>query len=160
MLIKTIIDEDFINYQRPSMFIGMCYCDWKCCVESNLPVTTCQNEPLAQQQNIEIPIEYIFKRYFSNPITSAIVIGGLEPFLQFSELMEFVKYLREHKCNDPIVIYTGYYKDEINKQINELKQYKNIIIKFGRFIPNSEKRYDNVLGITLNSKNQYAERVG
>jgi len=36
---------------------------------------------------------------------------------------------------------------------------KNIIIKYGRFIPDKEKHYDEVLGIYLASDNQYAERI-
>ena len=41
----------------------------------------------------------------------------------------------------------------------KLKQYDNIIIKFGRFIPNQEKHYDEVLGVELASPNQYARRI-
>ena len=160
MKIKDIIDENFQDYKKPSMMIATCKCDWKCCTEQGLDVSICQNSSIAKQKDYEVSIEDLLDRYLNNPITSAIVIGGLEPMLQFQDILQLVNCLRLEKlCNDPIVIYTGYYPSEINKQINELKQYKNIIIKFGRFIPNSEKRYDNVLGITLNSKNQYAERI-
>ena len=61
--------------------------------------------------------------------------------------------------DDDIVIYTGYNYDEIKEQINTLKYYKNIIIKFGRFIPNQPHHYDKILGIELSSPNQYAERI-
>ena len=61
--------------------------------------------------------------------------------------------------DDDIVIYTGYNEDEIQKEINKLRQFKNIIIKFGRFIPNQKKKYDEVLGVTLSSDNQYAEVI-
>jgi hypothetical protein len=43
--------------------------------------------------------------------------------------------------------------------LEEFKQFKNIIIKFGRFVPNQEKHYDEVLGIELASPNQYARRI-
>ena len=33
MIIKGIIDEDFVNYKKPSMFLGTCFCDLKCCRE-------------------------------------------------------------------------------------------------------------------------------
>ena len=36
---------------------------------------------------------------------------------------------------------------------------KNIIIKFGRFIPNRPSRYDEVLGVELASDNQFAKRI-
>ena len=159
MLIKGIIDEDFVNYKSPSMFIGAIKCDWKCCTESNLPITVCQNQPLAKEPNIEVSADEIFSRYISNPITQAIVIGGLEPFLQFNEIKNLIKTFRENNCNDNIVIYTGYYPHELQKEIEELKQYKNIIVKFGRYSPNQEKHHDDVLGVYLASDNQYGEKI-
>lgn len=159
MLVKTIVDEDFVNYYKPSMFIGTCYCNWKCCVENNLPLTTCQNNPLSLQPNIEISIEKIYQRYIKNPITNSIIIGGLEPFFQFKDVFYLVKYFRNSKCNDTIIIYTGYYPNEIELQVNKLKQFNNLIIKYGRFIPNSKPTHDEILGIELSSDNQYAERI-
>ena len=51
----------------------------------------------------------------------------------------------------PFIIYTGYCPNpnEIPKEIGLLKQYKNIIIKFGRYIPNAKSKYDEVLGVEL-----------
>ena len=159
MQVKTIIDEDFTNYKIPNMLIATCYCDWKCCNELNIDNSICQNSEIAQQKNIEISADEIFSRYNSNLITDAIVIGGLEPFLQFEEVYTLIKYFRDNKCLDDFVIYTGYYDYEIQNQLNELKQFQNIIIKFGRFIPNQNSHYDEILGIKLASNNQYAERI-
>ena len=78
--------------------------------------------------------------------------------LQFQELISFIDKFRKIS-NDDIVIYTGYYKIEIEKEIEILKKYKNIIIKFGRYIPNRPNRYDDILGVTLASDNQYAEKI-
>jgi len=60
-----------------------------------------------------------------------------------------------------IVIYTGYYPDEIKDMLKTLKTYENtnIIIKFGRFIPDKPHRFDDVLGVELASDNQYAMRL-
>lgn len=58
-----------------------------------------------------------------------------------------------------MVIYTGYYPQEMENQIQALSSYKNIIIKFGRYIPNKEPVYDDVLGVKLASDNQFAERI-
>ena len=30
MLVKGIIDEDFVNYKKPSMYIAMPNCSFKC----------------------------------------------------------------------------------------------------------------------------------
>lgn len=157
MKIKYIIDENFQDYKKTSMMIAMCSCDWKCLKELNLDISICQNSQIAQQKNIEVSIESIIDRYLNNPITQAVVIGGLEPMLQFDEVLEFIKQFRQ-KCNDDIVIYTGYYPEEIQDKIKELIQYKNIIIKFGRYIPDKDKRFDEVLGVWLASDNQFAAK--
>jgi hypothetical protein len=87
-------------------------------------------------------------------------MAGLEPFDSEQELQMLIAYLRV-STQDDIVIYTGYTKEEI--QCRSIYQFllnaKNIIIKFGRFIPNQQPHYDDVLGIKLASDNQHAERI-
>ena len=39
------------------------------------------------------------------------------------------------------------------------RKYKNIIVKFGRYVPNQPAHYDEVLGVYLASDNQYAEQL-
>lgn len=157
MIIKQLLDEDFVNYKKPSMFIGFPSCTWKC--EKECGEKVCQNGTLATSPNIEIDIETIIDRYTNNPITKAIVFGGLEPFDAWENLQDFIIALRK-KTKDDIVIYTGYKKEEISYAIDWLCLFPNIIVKFGRFIPFQQKHYDEVLGIYLASNNQYAERVG
>ena len=160
MRIKQLLHEDFVNYKKPSMFIGTSYCTGKCYKELGLPCTICQNEALQRIETLDISSARITAMYISNPITQAIVFGGLEPFDQFDELYNFIEELRtEWKCNDDIVIYTGYYRREIEKQIMMLVNFPNIIVKFGRYIPNQESHFDEVLGINLASDNQYAEKI-
>lgn len=159
MKICGLVDEDFVNYRKASMFIGCMYCDWKCCTEQNLDKSVCQNASLIKANILNMEIDRIFLRYVTNPITKAIVIGGLEPFLQYSEIYDLISYFRTHECNDDVVIYTGYYKEEIQRQIKCLQLFKNIIVKFGRYIPNQERHFDDVLGVYLASENQYAERI-
>lgn len=155
MHVKTVIEEDYTNYKLPCMTIGTCYCDWKCCKESNIPITVCHNNPLFSTKTIDIPTEEILGRYIDNPITKAICFGGLEPMLQFEEVYDFIFTLRnKYDRSDPIIIYTGYYPEEIPDKINKLKPLKNIIIKFGRYIPNQKPHYDEVLGVELASDNQ------
>ena len=156
MVIKGITAEDFSNYKKPSMFIAFPHCDFKCDRECGVQV--CQNGALAKAPNIDIDIDIIVKKYLDNPITKAVVCGGLEPFDSWLDLLLFVEKFRE-KSQDDIVIYTGYYKEEIANKINILKQFPNITIKMGRYIPNQEKHYDEVLGVDLASPNQRAERI-
>ena len=156
MLVKDIIDNDTINYKKISMFIIFPKCTFKCDKECGKQV--CQNSTLALSPNIEISIEDIVKRYLNNPITEAIVCGGLEPFDSWEDLYTLVTTLRDH-TDDFIIIYTGYYPIEIESQIQALKRFKNIIIKFGRFMPNQPHHYDNILGVKLASTHQYAERI-
>lgn len=152
MEIKGLISEDFINYKKPAMTIMFPRCTFKC------NEALCQNSPLSKEKSIYLKIDDIVTRYINNPITESIVMQGLEPFDSWSDLLELIKKLR---CfvDDDIVIYTGYYKDEIADKIHVLSEYKNIIVKFGRYIPNQEKHYDEVLGVYLASDNQYAENI-
>lgn len=159
MKVKAIVDEIFQDYKKASMFIATCNCDWKCCIDGGFDKSICQNSSITKQKSIEVPIDEIFSRYVQNFITSAVVIGGLEPFLQVNEVINLIKYFRDKGINDEFVIYTGYYKNEISQHIKDIKQYNNIIIKFGRFIPNHKPHYDEVLGVELASDNQYAERI-
>lgn len=156
MIIKQLLDEDFVNYKKPSMFIGFPSCSWKCDKECGMQV--CQNGALATSPKKNICFKTIVNRYINNPITSSVVCGGLEPFDTWDDLYGLVTYLRV-STQDDIVIYTGYYKEEIEVYIDELKVFSNIIIKFGRYIPGCERHYDEVLGIYLASDNQYAERI-
>ena len=157
MIIKQLLDEDFINYKKPSMFIGFSSCTFKC--EKECGEHCCQNSALAQSQNIDIPTDVIVDRYMKNSITSAIVLGGLEPFDSLIDLMQLVIDIRR-RTDDDIVIYTGYNENEIDHVIYWLCSFPNIIVKFGRYVPNKQPHYDDVLGVNLASDNQYARRIG
>lgn len=158
MLIKGIIDEDFVNYKVPSMTINTNTCTFKCDKESGGKY--CQNSELAIAPAIDISTEALILRYLRNDITKAVCFAGLEPLDQFLEVNDFIFTLRrKYKCSDVVVIYTGYNKDEIQGELEALKKSENIIVKFGRYVPNKEKHYDEVLGVYLASPNQYAEVI-
>lgn len=156
MKLKGIIDEDFVNYKKCSMFLAFPFCSFKC--EKECGERVCQNSPLALAQTLEVTTEKIVARYIQNPLSEAIVCGGLEPLDSFDDVVGLVEAVRAH-CDDDIVIYTGYNKSEITDKIQRLQAYKNIIIKYGRFIPYRATHYDEVLGMKLASENQYAERI-
>lgn len=156
--IKGIRMEDFTNYKKPSMYIAFPSCTFKCEMECGQKM--CQNSSLVQAPTLTSGVHSIVSKYINNPITSAIVIGGLEPFDSEEDLQILITYLRV-STQDDIVIYTGYTKKEIQdrKIYQFLLNAKNIIVKFGRFIPNQQPHYDEVLGVNLASNNQYAERI-
>lgn len=153
--------EDFCNYKEPSMFLITSYCDFKCCHEAGLPESVCQNEPMIKDTEVkEYDIGHIIQAYLDNDISQAVVFGGLEPMMQFTEVLNFIDEFRK-VSDDPVIIYTGYNKDELEVELEDLIKYgkKNIIVKFGRFVPDQESHFDNVLGVELCSPNQVAERV-
>lgn len=174
MLVKMILDEDFVNYKLPSMFISFPTCTFKCDAENGNQI--CQNCKLAKEPDIDISRDDICTRYLLNPISKALVFGGLEPMDSLMDVVGLIDTLRrQYECNDPIVIYTGYTEEELeegrlggvfaqkttsNKSLwNEIKKYPNIVVKFGRFIPDMEPHYDEVLGVKLASDNQYAKEI-
>lgn len=162
MIIKGLIDEDFINYKKPSMVIEFPYCSFKCDKECGQSV--CQNSPLVNEPNIEISYDNLLTRYINNPITEAVVFQGLEPCDSISDVINLILWLRlKYNCKDDIVIYTGYKEEEIKWLIDILSSNTlintNIIIKFGRYIPNQEPHLDPILGVNLASDNQYAKKI-
>ena len=162
MKLVNLIEEDFVNYKKPGMFLGFPYCSGKC----NSPGrTVCQNEELRnvpERELIDISIDEILERFENNRIPEALICGGLEPFDSFNDLLNLchsfrMKYKKNHFYTSyPIIIYTGYYPHEIKEQLVILKKVSNIIIKFGRYIPGNEPHPDPYLGINLASDNQYA----
>lgn len=168
MLIKGITDEDFINYKVPSMYIATATCSFKCDKEYGHQI--CQNSELVKQPTHNVDELDIVSRYISNPITKAIVFGGLEPIDSPFDLFWLINLFRT-ETKDDIVIYTGYTKEELQNMdiqypnahtvnmFSSLQFFKNIVIKFGRYIPNQQPHYDPVLGVYLASDNQYAERI-
>lgn len=157
MKILGIIDEDFVNYKKASMVIEFPYCSFKCDKEYGKPV--CQNSALTNESIIEIDAKKIVERYLQNPITEAIVFQGLEPFDSCEDMYDLIIEIRR-RTDDDIVIYTGYSYREIYHYTDKLSHiFPNIIIKYGRYIPDVKPHYDPVLGVNLASDNQYAEKI-
>ena len=160
MIIRTIVDEDFVQYKEPCMYIATAFCNGKCCKEAGIPLSVCLNDAWRGTATIAMVDEGIIERYLSNSITTTICFAGLEPFEQFDQVYSFIEKLRkDYNCDDTVLIYTGYNKEEIAERIEKLKDFDNIIIKFGRFVPDNPGRFDDVLGVRLASDNQYAERI-
>ena len=167
MEIKGIEAENFENFKAPALFIAFPRCSFKCDKEAGCAV--CQNSALASSPSIDISVDTIIDLYMDNPMTEAIVCGGLEPFDSLDDLICLISNLR-YRTPDPIIIYTGYTEEEIESMqymignelksvLDILKVYENIVIKFGRYIPNQNKHWDNLLGVELASLNQYAKVV-
>ena len=155
--IKGVNECDFVNYKKASMFIIFPHCDFKC--EKDCGQKICQNNSLTQTPTISVEISSLVNKYLNNPLTTAIVCGGLEPLDSWEQLAALITSFRIHTLDD-IIIYTGYKEEEVSEaKINFFKNMKNIIIKYGRYIPNQTSHYDNVLGVYLASDNQYAKRM-
>jgi len=158
MKLLSILDEDFQNYKKTSMFICTPRCDGKCFMERGFDSSICQNfDRLNCEPIIEVDNKVLIKRYLDNPITSAIVIGGMEPLLDPDDIFHFILTARIYTL-DPIIIYTGYYPDEVVDFTDKLYDLHNIIVKFGRYVPGAESVYDELLGVTLVSDNQFSKQ--
>lgn len=153
MKVIDINECDFVNYKEPSMFIIFPYCSFKCDKENGCAL--CQNSALAKEPTIDIGVQEVIDRYDANPITTSIVCGGLEPFDSEEDLQCLLMNFR-YGHYDTIVIYTGYTEEEVKEKFNWVFLYENIIIKYGRFRPNQQPHFDEILGVKLASDNQYA----
>lgn len=156
MIIKGLIDEDFVQYKKPSMTILFPSCSFKC--EKECGEKVCQNSTLSVAKEISIDTMSLVNRYINNSISQAIVCSGLEPFDSWNDLYQLISNFRK-VTDDDIIIYSGYNREEIEDKIKHLVQFKNIFIKYGRFVPMQKKHYDETLGVYLASDGQYAEKI-
>ena len=150
MKIIDVVDYDIANYKKASMFIIFPYCSFKCGREE------CQNYALAHCEHLLVSASRLVEVFEENPLTKAVVCGGLEPMDSWEDLQQFIHTFRRSHADD-IIIYTGYTEEELKDKLEWLSLYKNIIVKFGRYIPNQESHFDEILGVELSSPNQYAK---
>ena len=108
MKVKGITDECFTDYKLPAMFIAVNSCSFKCDRENGCQL--CQNMALAREPDIEVSKESLIERFMLNPITKAIVFGGLEPFDSPVDLTSFIdccleKLIKNHRSINESAFY-------------------------------------------------------
>ena len=153
----TINECDLVNYKYPTFMIAMgTTCTFKCERECGMEV--CQNHPLLKEDIIHYSIPNAIWRYDRQSLSKSITLQGLEPLDNMVQLIWFlIEFRRDH--NDTVIIWTGYTEEECESFIELLKELEidNIIIKFGRFVPNKEPHFDEILGVELANEEQYAK---
>lgn len=148
----------FNDYKKTSMYLPIGYtCTGKCWKDLGLKESICHNWENNGLYN-EYIISELLDMYKNNPFYESVVISGMECMDNFEDMIVFIEEFRL-KYEHDIVIFTGYNKNEIKNKIGILKNYKNIIIKMGRYVENSIPNDDVLLGTTLASSNQYAIKI-
>lgn len=155
LTLKGVNADDFVNYKKPSMFLCFPTCTFKCNKDCGAKV--CQNMHLVNEKSVQYRVSDIIDTYFSNPISKAIVCGGMEPFDSADELLGFITEFRD-TCNDDIVIYSGYSEEEVKEKFPWVYNFQNMVVKYGRYLPGHSPHHDEVLGVDLASDNQYARK--
>lgn len=153
MLIKGITDEVFSDYSKISMLIAVPKCTTRCWERLNLSPTICQNHHLHKEPNLNISNKDIIDKYIKNPLTKAVVFGGMDSWDSLDEVIEFIKEFRQ-VSEDDCVLYTGKELDIIEKDFDRLKEFKNIYVKYGHYNPTLEPIVDDLTGVKLASSNQ------
>lgn len=145
----------FSDFHMNSLYCATTKCSGKC--KENNPNVVCQNEDIKKHKDD-------YKNYSgkdllsiakNNSFCEAILFSGLDPIDDYDNLVGIIREIRNIDKEYPIVIYTGYAEDEIQKEIKELKTLNNIWLKVGRYIPNRESIIDRITGVKLISDNQY-----
>jgi organic radical activating enzyme len=165
MLVRKIIRDDNVNYKRTALFVGIGDCDWKCCKEAGMNASMCQNSELAKVSAWKMTAnECLDVVVHRKSFEQSVVIGGLEPFRDMNSLLELCRAVSS-RCEFvdwDVVIYTGYYYNEIVEEVELIKESvgnHRLIIKFGRYDPALPPVKDSILGVELASSNQYAKII-
>ena len=87
MKLRGLNEYDICNFRLASMFLIFPTCSFKCDRECGQPI--CQNSSLVQEPEIEVEIRDLIYRYIKNPVTHAVVCGGLEPMDSWDDLWSF-----------------------------------------------------------------------
>ena len=154
----TINECDLVNYVYPTFLIASgVTCTFKC--ERECGKKVCQNHPLLKEEVIHYSIPNAIWRYDRQSLSNSITFQGLEPLDNMVQLVWFLIEFRKNH-DDDVIIWTGYTEDECEAFINLLKELKitNVIIKFGRYVPDKEPHMDELLGVQLSNEEQYAKR--
>lgn len=94
----------------------------------------------------------IINDYDRNKLVSTLILSGLEPFDNFDIMLSLIHWFRVF-FEDDIVIYSGYELKEIEEYIKPLSSY-NVLVKYGRYMPNKNHIYNEDLELYLSSDNQ------
>lgn len=146
------------DYKEMGLLLAFPTCSFKCENEGYCKVGTCQNSHLTKEETYEYKNNNIINFYKNNPLLKCLVMGGLEPMDSFEEVIQLISDFRKI-TDDTVVIYTGYTELELKDKIDILRQFKNIIIKVGRFVAGEKSHYDAIIGVELASNNQYAIQI-
>ena len=118
MLIKGLIDEDFVNYKKISMTIMFPFCTFKCGTDY------CQNSLLSHEENIEIGVYNLcdikvctlYDTYFAGMDTrdKRRYVFNYTEINQtiFENRLEALETIKEAEENKPIVSDEIYYEED------------------------------------------------
>jgi len=147
----TDIRETFIDYKKVGLYVSGTKCNLNC--------KMCFNDKLKHSPTIKInSLSFVENYIINNKIIESVIFSGLNWFDTFEDLIRLIQCIRLYS-NIDIVIYTGYKENELLVEIEYLKKYNNIIVKFGEYIPNDNSIFDETLGVSLSSSNQYAKKI-
>jgi len=145
----------FNDYKRVGLYIATPFCNFKCVKEAKEKGIEihCHNGGL---DNVgDLSAETLVARYIkTNPFIECIILSGLDPIDNWEETKQFIDDFRR-VIDMEIVVFTGYYPEEIKDKLEEIKHHDNIMFKFGRFDPTNESKFDETGGVTLATGNQF-----
>jgi len=145
----------FNDYKKVGLYIATPFCNFKCVKEAKEKgvEVTCHNGGLDYVSDMSAQ-DVVEKHLSINPFAECIILSGLDPIDNWVETKQFINDFR--KITDmEIVLFTGYYPNEIMDKLVELEHHEDIMFKFGRFNPINKPRFDDLGGVKLSTGNQY-----
>jgi pyruvate-formate lyase-activating enzyme len=128
-----------------------------CAVSCSIGCKDCFNESVKQEPNRCSYIPNILDEIQANPFNEGVILAGLEWSSQPKELIALVK--EATKRHLPIIIYTGYTSDQFIRRVPRIKEFPNVLIKYGSFNQNLRSFEHKEYGVNLASTNQHIQKI-
>ncbi|MCH4890037.1 radical SAM protein [Acidaminobacter sp. JC074] len=128
-----------------------------CALDCNIGCKGCFNQSLKEAPIFYKKADEVLDEIMSNPFNEGVILAGLEWSLQPSELMAMIKSCASK--NIPVIVYTGHKIETFLRRVPKIKNYPEVLIKYGAYDESKLSLTHEAYGVRLASTNQNIQSV-
>jgi len=128
-----------------------------CALDCNIGCKGCFNQSLKEAPIFYKKADEIMDEIMSNPFNEGVILAGLEWSLQPTELLALVKSATVR--NMPVIVYTGHDINTFLRRVPLIKQFTEVLVKYGAYDESKLSLTHEAYGIKLASTNQHIDSI-